>query len=189
MAPKKLDDKDKQKEAHVGVVDKGSVQNCLVCLRGGLLRCSKLSEEHSGTSILSNRIIALYFSASWCPPCKEFTPILREAYEAILGAHGPKSFEVIVVPLDAVEGDWRTHVDEMPWLTMPWANREAIIRLFMHFQISKAPRLVIIDSRGEVVEENGRGNDGFGFGCDPLQAYTNFLHQARKVAKGSKASD
>ena len=35
-------------------------------------------------------IICIYFSAHWCPPCRGFTPILKDFYE--VGAH-TKTFE------------------------------------------------------------------------------------------------
>ena len=30
-----------------------------------------------------NKIICLYFSASWCAPCKKFTPLLIDFYKEI----------------------------------------------------------------------------------------------------------
>ena len=64
---------------------------------------------------LAGKIVALYFSASWCPPCKLFTPVLKAAYEAANKAG--KRFEVVWVSSDydaasqqaymeAKHGDW-----------------------------------------------------------------------------------
>uniref|UniRef100_A0A915EQB6 mitogen-activated protein kinase kinase n=1 Tax=Ditylenchus dipsaci TaxID=166011 RepID=A0A915EQB6_9BILA len=40
---------------------------------------------------LDNKIVALYFSAGWCPPCRNFTPKLKKFYDAVKAAG--KNFE------------------------------------------------------------------------------------------------
>jgi nucleoredoxin len=40
-------------------------------------------------------VIALYFSASWCGPCKRFTPMLVDVYN-LLKSQG-RGFEVVFV--------------------------------------------------------------------------------------------
>merc|ERR1712113_948745 len=89
--------------------------------------------------------------------------------------HGDGAFEVVLVPLDTVEADWRSYMQSMPWLSLPLECRDPIVRLFLHFSISEAPRLIIIDPAGSVVSSNARGGKGFGFGCDPLQAYRHLI--------------
>ncbi len=39
---------------------------------GEVVEANKVLEE--------KKIIAFYFSASWCPPCRDFTPILADFY-------------------------------------------------------------------------------------------------------------
>ena len=48
-----------------------------------------------GLEPLDGKIVALYFSASWCGPCQQFTPLLKTFYTAIkrLG----KPFEIVFV--------------------------------------------------------------------------------------------
>ena len=50
------------------------------------------------TSKCQGKHIALYFSAHWCPPCKQFTPVLAELYKK-LQASGT-DLEIIYVSLD-----------------------------------------------------------------------------------------
>lgn len=47
---------------------------------------------------LENKIVGIYFSAHWCPPCQRFTPMLKECYDT-LKANG-KNFEVVFVSSD-----------------------------------------------------------------------------------------
>ena len=42
--------------------------------------------------------MALYFSAHWCPPCREFTPQLKTVYDEAKAAGKP--FEVVFVSSD-----------------------------------------------------------------------------------------
>ena len=36
---------------------------------------------------LTGKVVGLYWSAHWCPPCVEFTPILADVYQQILKEH------------------------------------------------------------------------------------------------------
>jgi thiol-disulfide isomerase/thioredoxin len=58
------------------------------------LRCSG-GGTMEGLEPLDGKIVALYFSASWCGPCQQFTPLLKTFYTAIkrLG----KPFEIVFV--------------------------------------------------------------------------------------------
>jgi nucleoredoxin len=44
--------------------------------------------------------VLVYFSAHWCPPCREFTPLLKQFYE---NHHEKKKFEVVFMSLDKSE--------------------------------------------------------------------------------------
>merc|ERR1712045_300160 len=48
--------------------------------------------------LADKKIIAFYFSAHWCPPCRLFTPVLAEFYSDLVGAGEP--FEVVFVSSD-----------------------------------------------------------------------------------------
>lgn len=128
--------------------------------------------------------IGLYFSASWCPPCQYFVPILAQGYKLIRETYGRESFEVILVPLDVDEMLWQLHVAKMPWLTIPLRSREVVVKLFTAHCITSAPRLIIIDAAGTLVCEDARGGEGFGFGCDPLKAYERLVAQAKGQREG-----
>ncbi|KPI82903.1 tryparedoxin-like protein [Leptomonas seymouri] len=44
--------------------------------------------------------VLVYFSAHWCPPCRSFTPLLKEFYET---HHERKNFEVVFMSFDKSE--------------------------------------------------------------------------------------
>jgi len=149
-----------------------------------LIRCAD-GEEVSGVKILANRFILLYFNSMRCPPGRELTPILAHSYRQVRNHYGANSLEVVLVPLDATEDEWRAHMKGMPWLSVPQPYREAVVRLFLHFSIEEMPRLIVIDKDSEVICSNARGGQGFGFGCDPIKAYQHLieLHDERTLAK------
>ena len=45
------------------------------------------TKKPSSEALAGKDIILIYFSAHWCPPCRGFTPILKDFYEVC--AHIP----------------------------------------------------------------------------------------------------
>jgi nucleoredoxin len=98
--------------------------------------------------------VALYFSASWCPPCKRFTPKLIEAYNEL--ASEGKSFEVVFVSGDQDEEAFNSYFAKMPWLAVPFSYTEGREGLHSRFKVSGIPHLVILNAKtGEVYTEDG----------------------------------
>ena len=52
----------------------------------------------SGDDYFSGKVLGLYFSASWCGPCRSFTPKLSAKYRELTEAG--KNFEIIFVSAD-----------------------------------------------------------------------------------------
>jgi thiol-disulfide isomerase/thioredoxin len=59
-------------------------------------------------------VTAFYFSASWCNPCKAFTPLLSSCYE-IAREEDNVRIEVIYVSGDANEETFTAYREKMPW--------------------------------------------------------------------------
>jgi nucleoredoxin len=97
--------------------------------------------------------IGLYFSAHWCPPCRGFTPKLSEFYK-----NGLKDkMEIIFVSSDRDEDGFNEYAAEMPWLALPFAKRREKETLSKAFGVSGIPALIVINSDGSVITEDGRG--------------------------------
>lgn len=56
-------------------------------------------EINAEEAVTGSDIVLLYFSAHWCPPCREFTPVLKQFYEEI----GPSRVCIIFVSSDENE--------------------------------------------------------------------------------------
>lgn len=67
------------------------------------------------------KMVLLYFSASWCPPCKQFTPLLIDFYKKSKETPGlENAIEVVYVWGDRSEADFLGYYEKMPWLSIPY---------------------------------------------------------------------
>ncbi|CAE8606321.1 unnamed protein product, partial [Polarella glacialis] len=62
----------------------------------GLQLSDKTGKPFDAQQLTSSDVIAFYFSAHWCPPCRQFTPLLKKFQETLL-SHGEKSLKIIFV--------------------------------------------------------------------------------------------
>ena len=71
---------------------------------------------------LKGKVVALYFSAHWCPPCRFFTPKLAAAYE--MANEDNHRFEVIFVSSDDSAAEQAQYMKEMhgDWLRVPFGE-------------------------------------------------------------------
>jgi nucleoredoxin len=107
--------------------------------------------------------VGLYFSAHWCPPCRGFTPELARIYRTVSATH---PFEIIFISSDKNEGEFNEYRHEMPWISLPFADRDRKAALSKKYGVRGIPSLVLLDSNGNTITTEGRsavtGNeDGF----------------------------
>lgn len=126
--------------------------------------------------------MGLYFSASWCPPCRRFTPIFAEIYEEL----APKGeFEVVFVSSDRDEESFNAYFSKMPWLSIPFLDPETHKRLKTLFKVRGIPHLVVLDANGMVSTVDGvrlireYGVEAFPFSGERID----FLKQKEDEAK------
>ncbi|KAL7536697.1 hypothetical protein ACHAXR_007345 [Thalassiosira sp. AJA248-18] len=108
----------------------------------------------STSEALGNKTIGLYFSAHWCPPCRKFTPLLAERYNNLKEAGKP--FEIVFVSSDRSRDAFEKYHSMMPWLALPFHNQDKKEELSARYKVSGIPTLVILDSDGELITDNGR---------------------------------
>ena len=91
-----------------------------------LYRGKKGSREEVPVGSLDGegKVLGLYFSAHWCPPCRGFTPKLAEWYTKLTTGPLKDKFEIVFVSSDRDEDSFDSYFDEMPWLALPYSARE-----------------------------------------------------------------
>jgi nucleoredoxin len=122
-----------------------------------LLRIPTLVNTAGGevsVASLSGKTVLLYFSASWCPPCRGFTPVLAEFYAKNKEA---KNFEVIFLTWDEEEDDFQEYFNHMPWLAMPFSSQAERQRLTDLFGVESIPTVLTIDANsGKLIGKKAR---------------------------------
>uniref|UniRef100_A0A803L0K3 protein-disulfide reductase n=1 Tax=Chenopodium quinoa TaxID=63459 RepID=A0A803L0K3_CHEQI len=101
---------------------------------------------------LSGKTLGLYFSASWCPPCRGFTPTLIETYKE-LSEKG--DFEIVFVSSDRDEESFQGYFSKMSWLAVPISDKDTKKSLGEKFSVMGIPHLVILDKDGKVSTSEG----------------------------------
>ena len=102
------------------------------------------------------KLIALYFSAHWCAPCRKFTPQLVEFYNRVTPQH--PEFEIVFVSYDRSPFGMETYMrdTQMPWPAIEFAKlpgKEALKK----YAGESIPCLVLLDASGKVISDTYAG--------------------------------
>lgn len=101
----------------------------LVELLGESLAHKDGSSTATAAALAGLDYVLLYFSASWCPPCKRFTPMLGEYLKAH-GAREGKRFNVVFVSGDRDPASFKDYFAHHEWdLAVPFTASRTIAAL------------------------------------------------------------
>lgn len=105
-------------------------------------------------SAFDGKFIGIYFSAHWCPPCRQFTPKLVDFYKR-RKEMGHDDFEIIFASSDKDQAQFNEYFGEMPWLAIPHGDsrKEALSN---RFEVEGIPFFVILDPERNVVTTSAR---------------------------------
>eukprot|EP00457_Paulinella_chromatophora_P004239 gb/GEZN01004249.1/.p1 GENE.gb/GEZN01004249.1/~~gb/GEZN01004249.1/.p1 ORF type:complete len:462 (+),score=92.03 gb/GEZN01004249.1/:302-1687(+) len=100
---------------------------------------------------LKGKQVAIYFSASWCPPCRRFTPMLKEWYAGL----EDKQTEVVFCSSDHDQAGFDDYYGKQPWKAVPFQDETVRQKLKETFQVKGIPFLVTLDRNGRTITTNG----------------------------------
>jgi nucleoredoxin len=96
--------------------------------------------------------LGLYFSAHWCPPCRQFTPRLAKWYNEGL----KDKLEIVYCSDDQDQGQFDEYSAEMPWLKLKFSKREEKELITKALGVTGLPMLVVLNPDGSVLTMEGQ---------------------------------
>jgi len=121
-------------------------------LKGAKLIKADGSSVEADSALANKDLVLYYFSAHWCPPCRQFTPMLKDFYEELDG-----NVEIVFVSSDRSAEDMQSYMKEShgDWLGVEHGSNLAN-DLKQKYGISGIPTLIVCKKDGTVVTKDGR---------------------------------
>ncbi|KAG7400850.1 hypothetical protein PHYBOEH_004061 [Phytophthora boehmeriae] len=104
--------------------------------------------------LAGKKVVGFYFSAFWCPPCRQFTPFLGAVYDDMVEHH--PELEIIFVLSDRNPAQYQEYFSQMPFLALPSDAYSANKTLNTKFAVKTIPTLVFVSQEGKVITLDGR---------------------------------
>lgn len=126
---------------------KSSVMNGnLVILDGEKFKDHKLTKK-------PRKYYVFYYTASWCGPCKTFTPQLVNFYNE----HKNDNFEIVLISSDRDEKSMESYAakNKMPWPQFKFSQLATFKSIYNH-QVRGIPSVIVCDLEGNIVSRDGR---------------------------------
>jgi nucleoredoxin len=107
-------------------------------------------------ALRQKKYIFIYFSASWCPPCRKFTPELVKFYNQNHEKNG--DFDILLVSSDRNQAAMDAYMkqDKMPWAGIKLAQGKTG-ELKREHKVRGIPHLILLDENDKVLA-TGQGN-------------------------------
>ncbi len=103
--------------------------------------------------IKPHKYVLVCFWASWCKPCREELPLLKQLYKE----YNEKGLEIVNISIDTTPAEWVefSKRNPLPWLSLIANGREVTAR----YDFEMIPMNLIADSTGKVIKRELYGED------------------------------
>lgn len=118
----------------------------LVILDGEKFKDHKLTKK-------PKKFYVFYYTASWCGPCKVFTPELIKFYNE----YKNENFEIVLISSDSDQKSMESYAakNKMPWPQLKFSKLTTFKTKFNH-GVRGIPSVIVCDLEGKIVTSNGR---------------------------------
>lgn len=116
---------------------------------------SGLEDARFSELLAGSKMVLLDFWASWCAPCRNEIPTMKEAYAKF----HDKGLQIVSVSVDEDQDDWREAMEQeqMPWIQLIDLRENDEAPTYT-YSISTIPATFMIQD-GKIIETNLRGEE------------------------------
>merc|ERR1712064_77228 len=123
-------------------------------LKGATLIKADGSKVEAEAALQDKDLVLYYFSAHWCPPCRQFTPMLSDFYGEV-----SDQLEIVFVSSDRSPEDMISYMKESHGDWCGVEHNSALANdLKQKYGVQGIPMLVVVKKDGTVVTKDGRSN-------------------------------
>lgn len=127
-----------------------------------------MNGKNISLNALKGKYVLLDFWGSWCKPCRNSHPHLKELY----AKYKEKGFEIIGISqeagadLDASRASWTKAIaeDGLPWIQVLDNEHRDKFNAVAQFGVVAFPTKILLDKEGNIIGKyigNGKGGEGF----------------------------